>query len=217
MNEIWLDFNPLQLCLVLIVESAVLTPSSLLLQGWTHTEEINRCRCFPLQSRLIALSRDSTSQLTSHIRQWKTWERALKGPDVGDGTTGPGCVGLRWMSRDSEGCGWCMIVCERGDRGGRPRNSPFQSLSVDMTPLPAVLERPRRTPSFLFLLPNSLFLSDSVPGSLGEFRPDKMTSFPSWKKPASRAHLPNTLAPSYILDWNLNCCIVEEEEVIQPP
>lgn len=50
-------------------------------------------------------------------------------------------------------------------QGGRPRNSPFQSLSVDMTPLPAVLKLLQHTPSFLFPPPHSLFLSDLVPGS----------------------------------------------------
>lgn len=50
-------------------------------------------------------------------------------------------------------------------QGGRPRNSLFQSLSVDMTPLPAVLKLLQHTPSFLFPPPHSLFLSDLVPGS----------------------------------------------------
>ncbi len=47
-----------------------------------------------------------------------------EGPD-GDCTTGPCCGGLRWMSRDSEGCGWCMIVCERGDTGAGPEIACF--------------------------------------------------------------------------------------------
>lgn len=80
------------------------------------------------------------------------------------------------MSGDSEGCGWYMIVWEWGKRvvgeggrgcgevGGRaaPQNSLFQSLSVDMTPLPAVVKLLQHTPSFLFSPPHALILPDLV-------------------------------------------------------
>lgn len=53
----------------------------------------------------------------------------------------------------------CMWVREQG---GRPKNSLFQSLSVDMTPLPAVLKLLQHMPSFLFSPPRSLVLLDLV-------------------------------------------------------
>lgn len=46
--------------------------------------------------------------------------------------------------------------------GGQAQNSLFQSLSVDMTPLPAVLKLLQHTPSSLFSPPHSLVLSDLV-------------------------------------------------------
>lgn len=77
-------------------------------------------------------------------------------PD-GDCKMRPRCGWLRWVSRDSEEWGWCMILCKRG-QAGRPRNSLFQSLSVDMTPLPAVLKLFEHKPSFLFPSPHPVFL-----------------------------------------------------------
>lgn len=64
------------------------------------------------------------------------------------------------------GGGWGGAV-EGGGKGRRrggaaPKNSLFQSLSVDMTPLPAVVKLLQHTPSFLFPPPHALILPDLV-------------------------------------------------------
>lgn len=67
---------------------------------------------------------------------------------------------------ESEGRGWWGSGGGVAGRwgGGRaaPKNSLFQSLSVDMTPLPAVVKLLQHTPSFLFSPPHALILPDLV-------------------------------------------------------
>ena len=72
----------------------------------------------PFSSAILSLTAQSETptHLTSSIRQCKTWNQEFEGLDW-NCALGPWCGGLRWMSRDSEVCVWCMIVCERGDRG----------------------------------------------------------------------------------------------------
>lgn len=111
------------------------TPSSLILQqpedspttAQLHTREIKGQQPMrPFSSAILTAMAQSeiATHLKSPIRQYKTWNREFRGLD-GNCTTGPCCDELRWMTGDSEGCGWCMVVCERGDQGAGPEIACF--------------------------------------------------------------------------------------------
>lgn len=118
-------------------------------QGTTSDAAIFFCNPVIAQS-------ETPTHLTSPIRQCKTWDHEFKGPD-GNCTTGPCCGGRRWMSGDSEGCGWCMIVCERGDRGAGPEIACF-NLSLWTWPLSQLYSSCSNTCQVSsFLLPTHCF------------------------------------------------------------
>lgn len=124
-----------------------------------HTREIKGQQLMqPFSSAILCDSSvwDSHPPHISHPSLSKTPDHDFKGPD-GNGATGHCCGGLRWMSRDSKGCGWCMIVCERGDRGGGPEIACF-NLSLWTWPLSQLYSSCSNTCQVSsFLLPTHCF------------------------------------------------------------
>lgn len=95
-----------------------------------HTQEKSRDKTwcshflplFPRSDCSLSLTLPATSRLPSDgVKHKIAYPYVL----AGSVQVSPVISRLRWMSRDTEGYGWCMIVCERGDRGPGPEIARF--------------------------------------------------------------------------------------------